>query len=195
MNQNLSIQGVQNRAASYGQGVDGLRAEIRTLVEAVRRGDLQTATATHGGLSDHPAAQGKGPVRGLLDSLRTPLEDGDIDAARDALAALRATRSEAPPIRPRDSDNAGRHEREKVREAVRNLIEALRGDELDSAQLAYAQLVELSDVEERGLNGPFSMLLTDIGEAVAAGDPDGANDLFAAFVRRLSPGSAVDQSA
>lgn len=193
MTYDVSINGPQGGQAGIGRAGEGLREGIRALVEAVRGGDLSAAREAHDRLSSHPAARGRSPLSDLLRALSGPLVEDDVDAAQQALIDLRAGRSARQA--PQAEEPGGRHDREKVREAVRNLIEALRSDELDAAQLAYAQLVELSDLQEHGLNGPFGELLGDIGEAPTAGDANGADDLFAGFVRSLNPGSAVDVNA
>lgn len=193
MNYNLSIGAEQTGQASYSGAVDGLRTQIRQLIEAVAGSDADSAKAAFDRLAQHPAAGGEGPLKRLLDTLNEPLSDRDIGAAREALAKLR----DSVPPRPgsENEERPIRHEADKVRAAIRNLIEALRGGEIDDAQLAYAQLIELSDVQEHGLNGPFGDLLAGIGEALTAGDKDAANTLFAGFAGRLDPGTALDVQA
>lgn len=193
MSYNLSIGAAQTGQASYGGAVDGLRTQIRQLIEAVAGGDAKAAKAAFETLSRHPAAGGEGPLKRLLETLREPLSEGDIGAAKEALATLRDS---GPVRRGQESEEAPvRHEGDKVRAAIRNLIEALRGGEIDDAQLAYAQLIELSDVQEHGLNGPFGDLLSGIGEALTAGDQEAASMLFASFAGRLNPGTALDVQA
>lgn len=192
MSYNLTIGANPSGSTQHGEAVDGLRSQIRQLIDAVAGGDLDTAQSAYDNLGQHPAARGDGPLKRLLETLETPLGEGDVVAARDALSQLR---DRGPRHRTVDEAAPVRHEQDKVRAAIRNLIEALRGGETDDAQLAYAQLIELSDVAEHGLNGPFGELLTGIGEALTAGDKEAANSLFAAFAGRVSPGTALDVEA
>jgi hypothetical protein len=192
MARDLSIDSAAARQA--GPARDGIAAQLGRLTEALRRGDLDSARTHHQNLSAHPAASGPTPLRALVERLTAPLAEDDLQAAREALQTPQRTRP--ADAKPAVAEEVGPgHERARMREAMRNLLDALRTDELDDAQLAYAQLVELSDLDTQSLEGPYGRLLADLGAALAARDPGSAQDLFAALARKLEPGSAVDVKA
>ena len=191
MNNDLSVRAEHARPA--GPGRDGLALQVRRLSDAVRNDDLERAKAFHASLEEHPAARGNGRLAALLQGLAEPLAQDDLAAARRALQDLRVGPSDTGSGRP--AEQPGGHDRDRMRAAMRNLMEALRADELEEAELAFAQLVELSDFNARMLDGPYGQLVANLGAALAARDPDSAETLFAALASKLEPGSAIDVEA
>ena len=193
----IAPQAIGSRTPHLSRDQQEFRANLRSLIDAIKNADLEAAKEAYEKISESESGQAnenaKSPLATLLSQIGEALEEGDIEAAQQALEAFEAARIEEP------LPSVGRLQEallpDGTKRAFVDLIKALRSDDLGAAKEAYADLLDLTEEEDTEALSSFDAFLQQIGAALAADDLDAARDALDAFSKGNSLGVAIDLTA
>ena len=192
----IAFQVIGGKTPQLSQEQQEFRANLRSLVDAIKSGDLDVAKEAYDKIAEaengKALEKGKSPLATLLSQIEEALEEGDIEAAQQALEEFEAARSKEPLPGAARLDEALLPEGAKS--AFVDLIKALRSKDLEDANSAYSALQDIV-AEEEGETSPFTTFLQQVGVALADDDLDAARDALKAFSRDNPIGHALDLTA
>lgn len=178
-------------------------AVLAGLITAVKAGDAATAQNYLG--MAQSVAGGLAPNSTLgrfLNQVDTALSNGDVSAARDAVATLQSkvvtvTPATDPTASDSESDGAVLS---TAGNDVATLFDAMNSSDLPGAQSAYNSLKALVSNKSRGSSQSsvaqrMQNLLAEIGPSLDAGNMTSARQSLNAFLHSLSAGSMVNVNA
>jgi ribosomal protein S20 len=179
-----------------------LRANVRSLIDAIKSGDLDAAKDAFAKIEEALNAKAKSeeakedasksPFEALLDALGKALASNDIEAAQEALAAFEANRPKVPPALGRaDADPLSGD----VKGAFIELIKALRADDLTGAKEAFEKLTERKSEEAAADKSRLDRFLEQVAAALEADDLAAAKDALHDLTLFQPIGAAVDLTA
>ena len=172
------------------------RSNIRSLVDAIKSGDLDAAKEIYAKIEEAAASKTEpdsdSPFAQLISQLGEALAADDIDAAKEALSTFEANRPEGP---PRGGGRRAGGPSEVERNAFGQLIAALKTDDLDGAKAAYSDLLEARESDETSRKWPIDSFLEQIGAALESGSLDSAQAALSQLAQHRPHGGAVDVSA
>jgi ribosomal protein S20 len=173
------------------------RANVRSLIDAIKVGDLESAKEAYAKIEEAQAAEeeeaAQSPFEELLAKLGEALAADDIEAAQQALEAFKASRLSEPPraIVRLHPDFLS----EEARNAFIGLIDSIRSEDLAAARDAYSAFLELSGNSGATATSPIDQFLEQIGAALEADDLDAAKAALAQLAQQRPPGGAVNVTA
>jgi ribosomal protein S20 len=179
-----------------------LRANVRSLIDAIKSGDLEAAKDAFAKIEEALNAKAKGeeakedasksPFEALLDALGEALASNDIEAAQEALAEFEESRPKTPPA-------LGRAESDPlpgdVKGAFIELIKALRADDLAGAKDAFEKLTERKSAEAAEGRSRLDRFLEQVAATLEADDLASAKDALHDLTLFQPTGAAVDFTA
>jgi outer membrane protein assembly factor BamD (BamD/ComL family) len=196
----IAFQAIGSKTPQLSRDQQEFRANVRSLIDAIRNADLDAAKKAYEAITESESDKAgknedaKSPFATLLSQIGKALDDGDIEAAQQALEAFEADRSKEP------APAVGRIDEtllpDGTKSAFVDLIKALRSDDLDGAKDAYSELLKITkDEEDAESASPFDTFLQQIGVALADDDLDAARDALDAFSQDNPTGLAFDLTA
>lgn len=179
-----------------------LRANVRSLIDAIKSGDLEAAKDAFAKIEEALNAKAKGeeakedasksPFEALLDALGEALASNDIGAAQEALAAFEESRPKAPPALGRAEPDPLTGD---VKGAFIELVKALRTDDLPGAKEAFEELTERKSEEAAEARSRLDRFLEQVAAALEADDLKAAKDALHDLTLFQPIGAAVDLTA
>jgi ribosomal protein S20 len=193
----IAPQAIGSRTPQLSREQQEFRANVRSLIDAIKNADLDAAKKAYEKIAESESGKSgenaKTPLETLLSQIGEALDQGDIEAAQQALKEFEAARLKEPlPV-------VGRIEESLLPDGAKgafiDLIKALRSDDLDGAKGAYADLLGIEEEEDGEAASPFGTFLQQVGVALADDDLDGARDALDAFSKDSPVGNAFDLTA
>jgi hypothetical protein len=173
------------------------RANVRSLIDAIKAGDLEAAKEAYAKIEEAQAAKEKeaaqSPFEELLAKLGEALAADNIDAAQQALEDFRTGRLGEPPraIVRLHPDFLS----DEARTAFVGLIDSIRSEDLGAAEDAYSAFLELNGKAGATAASPIGQFLEQIGAALEADDLDAAKSALSQLAQHRPNGGAVDVTA
>jgi hypothetical protein len=195
----IAFQAIGSRTPQLSREQQEFRANVRSLIDAIRNADLDAAKKAYEKITESESDKAgknedaKSPFATLLSQIGEALDDGDIEAAQQALEAFEADRSKEP------VPAVGRIDETLLPDGTKgafvDLVKALRSDDLAAADGAYSTLLDLTAEKKSEAASPFDEFLQQVGLALGDDDLDAARDALDAFSQESPLGHAFDLTA
>ena len=195
----IAFQAIGSRTPQLSREQQEFRTNFRSLIDAIKNADLDAAKKAYEQITESENGKAgendkaKSPLATLLSQIGEALEDGDIEAAQQALKDFEAARSKEP------LPGIGRIDETLLPDGAKgafvDLIKALRSDDPAGANGAYSTLLDFLAEDESEAASPFDEFLQQVGVALADDDLDAARDALDAFSQESPLGHAFDLTA
>jgi ribosomal protein S20 len=209
ISQGISIQSFSLSYTQSSTDQQDFRTNIKSLVDAIKNGNLQDAQAAYGKITDalNSSSQSGGadsdgdsdnssasdsPFKAFLDAIGKSLSSNDIGGAQKALSDFEANRPKGPP----PGGHAGVDQLSAdAKNAFIDLIKSIRSGDLSGAKTSLATLLDQQTQNAAQSQSPLDTFLSQVGSALDNGDLDAAQKALQSLAQQKPQGAAVDFSA
>jgi ribosomal protein S20 len=212
ISQGISIQSFSLSYTQSSTDQQDFRSNIKSLIDAIKNGDLQGAKDAYAKISDAlnssstqndtsgTDTSGTGtsddtsesPFTALLESIGKSLSSDDIAGAQKSLSDFEANR-------PKGGHHQGGQPAfglsGDAQNALIDLVKSLRSDDLSGAKDAYTKLQDQKSQDAQQNQSLLDTFLSQVGTALNNEDLDAANTALQDLAQQRSQGVAVDFSA
>lgn len=212
ISQGISIQSFSLTYTQSSTDQQDFRSNIKSLIDAIKNGDLPGAQAAYKNVTDALNAGGQGdghgdtdssgsssdassdaPFKAFLQAIGKALSSNDISGAQKALSDFEANRPKGPPSfagGPAFDQLSG-----TAKNAFIDLIKSIRSSDLPGAKHSLATLLNEQSQNTTQGSSLLDSFLGQVGTALGNNDINGAQTALQDLAQQKSQGVSVDLSA